>query len=208
MMHGKRPARKNQQLTWEVVMQAMRSKTAYCVYVLTVCTVVLCAQFLLAITPQRYDLKVGDISPSTITASKDVVDEISTSRQRETAAQKVEPTYVFKENVASEVKQNLSTILAQVNATQQYGFKLVDRLYPGDTAAQKAHKFTEEELKYARSLLANLSLADYQLKTLLLATTEQIANMRVNLTAAVENALNTTIREGYVNETIQYLLYL
>ena len=205
MMHGKRPTRKSQQLTWEAVLQAMRSKTAHCVYVLVICTVVLCAQFLLAITPQRYDLKVGDISPNTITASKDVVDEISTTRQREAAAQKVEPTYIFKENVASEVKKDLSTILTQVSSVQQYGYKLVDRLYPGNTTAQKAHKFTEEELEYARSLLSNLNLADYQLKTVLLATTDQIANVRVNLTAAVENALNTTIREGYVNETIQYL---
>jgi len=204
-MHGKRSARKNQQLSWEAIMQAMRSKTAHCVYVLLGCTVVLCAMFLLAITPQRYDLKVGDISPTTITASKDVVDEISTTRQREAAAQQVEPTYIFKEDVAGEVKQNLTTILSQVSAVQQYGSKLLEQAYPGDAAAQKSHKFTDEELKYARTLLTQLNLADYQLKTLLQSTVEQIANVRVNLTAAVENALNTTIREGYVNETIQYL---
>ncbi len=205
MMHGKRSPRKNQPLSWEIVMQSMRSRTAHCVYTLLCCTAALCAMFLLAITPQRYDLKVGDISPTTITASKDVVDEISTARQRETAAQKVEPTYIFKEDVAAEVKQNLNTILSQIGAVQQYGSKLLEQQYPGDAAAQKNHKFTEEELKYARTLLTQLNLADYQLKTLLLASADQIANVRVNLSAAVENALNTTIREGYVNETVQYL---
>jgi len=205
MMHGKRSARKNQQLSWEVIMQAMRSKTAHCVYVLLVCTLVLCTLFLLAITPQRYDLKVGDISPATITASKDVVDELSTTRQREAAAQQVEPTYIFKEDVAAEVKQDLTTILTQASAVQQYGSKLVTQLYPDDAEAQKNHKFTDEELKYARTLLPQLTLADYQLKTLLQCTADQLAEVRINLTAAVSNALNTTIREGYVNETIQYL---
>ena len=205
MMHGKHPGRKSQRLSWENIMQAMRSKTAHCVYVLLLCTLVLCALFLLAITPQRYDLKVGDISPATITASKDVVDELSTTRQREAAAQQVEPSYIFKEDVAGEVKQNLTTILTQASAVQQYGSKLVTQLYPDDAEAQKNHKFTDEELKYARSLLTQLSLADYQLKTLLQCTADQLADVRVNLTAAVSNALNTTIREGYVNETIQYL---
>ena len=205
MMHGKHPGRKSQRLSWENIMQAMRSKTAHCVYVLLLCTLVLCALFLLAITPQRYDLKVGDISPATITASKDVVDELSTTRQREAAAQQVEPSYIFKEDVAGEVKQNLTTILTQASAVQQYGSKLMEQLYPDDAEAQKNHKFTDEELKYARSLLTQLSLADYQLKTLLQCTADQLADVRVNLTAAVSNALNTTIREGYVNETIQYL---
>ena len=67
MMHGKRPAHKNQPLTWENVLQALRSRTAHCVYILLCCTAVLCVLFFLAITPQRYDLKVGDISPATIT---------------------------------------------------------------------------------------------------------------------------------------------
>ncbi len=205
MMHGKRTARKNQPFSWEIVMQAMRSSNARCVYVLLLCTLVLSALFLLAITPQRYDLKVGDISHTTITASKDVVDEISTTRQREAAAQKVEPTYIFKEDVASTVDQNLNTVLTQISAVQQYGSKLLEQTYPDDPKAQQNHEFTEAELKYARTLLTQLNLADYQLKTVLHATTDQIVSMRLNLTTAVANALNTTIREGYVNETIQYL---
>ena len=205
MMHGKRSARSNQPLSWEIIMQAMRSKTAHCVYVLLVCTVVLCALFLLAITPQRYDLKVGDISPTTITASKDVVDEISTTRQRDLAAQKVEPTYIFKENVAGEVKQNLTSILQQLSTVQQYGMKVLEQQYPENPDAQKGYKFTEEELKYARTLLTQLNLADYQLRTVLAASTEQLSSMRVNLSMAVDNVMNTAIREGYVNDSIMSL---
>ena len=205
MKPGKRSMRKKDRFTWETVAQALRSRTARCVYVLLACAIVLCALFLISIAPQRYDLEVGDISHTTITASKDVVDEISTARQREEAASKVEPTYLFKENVASEVGQNLNSILTQISAVQQYGHKLLEQAAPGDPAAQDKHAFTDADLKYARTLLTQLTLADYQLKTLLRATDEQMAAMRENLTAAVENSLNTTIREGYVSETIQYL---
>lgn len=205
MMHGKHTARGNRPLSWEIVMQAMRSKTANCVYVLLACTAVMCALFLLAITPQRYDLKVGDISPTTITASKDVVDEISTTRQREAAAQQVEPTYIFKENVAGEVKQNLTSILQQISAVQQYGMKTLEQQHPGNPEAQKSYKFTDEQLKYARTLLTQLNLADYQLKTVLFASMEQVSGMRVNLTMAVDNVMNTAIREGYVNDSIMSL---
>lgn len=185
--------------------QALRSNTARCVYVFAGGFMVLCALFLLAITPQRYNLKVGDISHTTITASKDVVDEISTARQREEAAKQVEPSYIFKEDVAAQVMQNLSSVLSQLTSVQQYGRGVLEQKYPNDTKSQSSYIFTEAEMKYARALLTQMTLADYQLNTLLHATSQQMADMCENMTAAVENTLNTTIREGYVNESIQYL---
>lgn len=185
--------------------QSLRSRNARCVYVLLVCCVLLCALFFVSITPQRYDLKVGDISHSTITASKDVVDEISTARQREEAAKKVEPTYLFKESVSGEVMQQLGTVLAQVSAVQQYGQKVLDQAVENDSDARGSYVFSEAELKYARTLLTQLNLADYQIRTILHATDEQMSEMCENITTAVSNSLNTTIREGYVNESIQYL---
>ncbi|MBR6569300.1 MAG: HDIG domain-containing protein, partial [Clostridia bacterium] len=178
------------------VVQALRSRRARCCYVLLVCTVLLCSMFLLAISPQRYDLKVGDISHTTITASKDVVDEITTTRQREEAAKAVEPTYIFKDDVAGKVVSDLKTVLAQVRAVQQYGSKQLEK---------NGYSFTEADYKYVRSLLTQISFADYQLRTLLNATDQQMADMQENMIAAVENSLNTTIREGHVSEAIQYL---
>jgi len=205
MKPGKRSARKQKQLTWEVMAQSLRSRTARCVYVLLVCALVLCAFFFLSIAPQRYDLKVGDISHATITASKDVVDEISTARQREEAAKKVEPSYLFKENVAGEVQQHLKLILSQVTAVQQYGEKVLEQALPGDPAAHASYIFSEAELKYARTLLTQLTLADYQIRTLLHTTADEMDAMCENITTAVANSMNTTIREGYVNDAIQYL---
>ena len=204
MIRGKRSPKKKK-WSWEDLSRALHSSTAQCVYIFLAGTAVLCLLLMLAVTPQRYDLKVGDIAPNTITASKDVVDEISTARQQEAAAASVEPTYIYKEGISAEVMQNLQSVLAQATAVQKYGQRVLETAAPDDRQKQKNYQFSEAELKYARSLLTQLTLADYQLDTLLRATEEQMTEMCSNLTAAVENTMNTTVRETNVNESIQYL---
>ena len=206
MMQSKRPIGKRKpRASWESVGRSLRSRAAQCAYVMLGGAMVLCLLFLLAITPQRYDLRVGDISHATITASKDVVDELSTARQREEAAKQVEPSYQFKEGVSAEVMRHLASVLAQINAAQQLGRQVLEQYAPDDPEAQSLYVFAEPELESARAMLTQITLADYQLKTLLHATDAQMKDMTENLTSAVENTLNTTIRENYVNESIQYL---
>lgn len=60
-------------------------------------------------------------------------------------------------------------------------------------------------MEYAKSLFTLVSLADYQINTLLRAGDREMLDLNDNITTAVENTMNTTIREGYVNESIQYL---
>ena len=203
MIRAKRNPKKKK-WSWEDLSRALHSSTAQCVYIFLAGTAVLCLLLMLAVTPQRYNLKVGDIAPTTITASKDVVDEISTTRQQEAAAS-VEPTYVYKEGISAEVMQDLQSVLTQATAVQKYGQRVLQTVAPDDQQKQKNYQFTEAEMKYARSLLTQLTLADYQLDTLLRATEEQMTEMCSNLTAAVKNTMNTTVRETNVNESIQYL---
>lgn len=204
MIRAKRNPKKKK-WSWEDLSRALHSSTAQCVYIFLAGTAVLCLLLMLAVTPQRYNLKVGDIAPNTITASKDVVDEISTTRQQEAAAASVEPTYVYKEGISAEVMQDLQSVLTQATAVQKYGQRVLQTVASDDQQKQKNYQFTEAEMKYARSLLTQLTLADYQLDTLLRATEEQMTEMCSNLTAAVENTMNTTVRETNVNESIQYL---
>ena len=204
MIRAKRNPKKKK-WSWEDLSRALHSSTAQCVYIFLAGTAVLCLLLMLAVTPQRYNLKVGDIAPNTITASKDVVDEISTTRQQEAAAASVEPTYVYKEGISAEVMQDLQSVLTQATAVQKYGQRVLQTVAPDDQQKQKSYQFTEAEMKYASSLLTQLTLADYQLDTLLRATEEQMTEMCSNLTAAVENTMNTTVRETNVNESIQYL---
>lgn len=205
MMPSRRAAKKTAVRNRKTLREIFSSKTAQTVLVMIVGVVVLCGLMTIAIAPKRYNLRVGDISHTTITATKDVVDEVSTARQREEAASKVEPSYVFNENVTTDVMLNLETVLKQVNTVQMYGRNILVQQHPDDPLAQQSYQFNEAEMSYAQGQLTQLTLAGYQLQTLLHASDQQMLDLTSDLTAAVENTMNTTIREGYVSETIQYL---
>lgn len=196
--------RKNQG-TASVFWKKLRTIQAKCWFVVAIGTAVLMLLFLIAITPERYDLEVGDIAYKTITASKDVVDEIATERNRDEAARQVEPTYLYKEGVTAEVMHTLTSVLTQVNTVQQYGKTTLQQHMPDDVRKQKAYVFTTAEMEYAKSLLTLVPLADYQINTLMRAGDQDMLDLNENITTAVENTMNTTIREGYLSESIQYL---
>ncbi len=183
----------------------LRSRKAQSVYVMVAGALVLLVIFLIAITPQRYHLRVADISHATITASKDVVDEKETAKQREAAARLVEPSYLFNDSITGEVLQNVSQVMAQLTIVQQYGRKVLEQAAPNDRVAQRNYQFSEAEMDYAKSLLTLISLSNYQMTTLLRTSDTDMTSLTENLSAAVENTLNTTIREGYVSESIQYM---
>ena len=70
-----------------------RSVQARCAAIILFGGLLICAMFWTAIAPERYDLEVGSISRQTISASRDVVDEVTTEERRKAAAAAVEPTY-------------------------------------------------------------------------------------------------------------------
>ena len=61
----------------------------------------------LAVSPEQYDLSVGDVAPKTITASKDTIDEITTQRRRQAASDAVSPVYFKDETVADAVMKGM-----------------------------------------------------------------------------------------------------
>ena len=187
------------------VWNALKTKTAQCFYILIAASLVLIVLFSVAIIPERYHLQVGDIANKTITATKDVVDQTATARQQEEAARLVEPTYLHKEGVAADVLQNLATILTQINAVQQYGSSTLEQAAPGDAKGQRAYVFNAAELEYAESLIPSMVLASYQMDTLLRASDGDMLALNDNINSAVQNTMNSTVREGYVSEAIQYL---
>ena len=204
-MLPRRSSSKKRKINWEAISDALHSTTAQCVYVLIAGTAVLCLLLMIAITPKRYDLRVGSISPATITASKEVEDEIATRQQEEAAANAVDPTYIFKEDVASQVMADLRAILKQVYAVQAYGESILSEKCGMDVLARNNYKFTQDEMTAAKEKLTLITLADYQVETILRAPQTKIEEMGENMLAAVENSMNTTIRETNVLESIQYL---
>ena len=158
--------------------------------------------YCLVCAPKQYDLTVGSISRETINATKDVVDEVTTEERRQAAANAVEPTYRFQEGVKEEVLSSLGQIFGELRTVQQYAQTLQD-----DLGKQKK-TFQDAEIEYAQSLVTSITLSRYQVTTLLRTRTEAFEDMVTTVTTAVENSLNTTIREGQLNQSIQTILQI
>lgn len=169
------------------------------------CWMLILAAFLILVVlvfcvcaPRKYDLRVGSISHVTIDATKDVVDEVATEEKRNAAAATVEPTYRFQQGVKEEVLLSLEETFNELRTIQQYGVTLRNN----DTIHNYYRTFSEEEIDYALSLVNTLSLSRTQITTLLRVDTDVFENMVSTVTVAVENSLNTTIREGQVSQAI------
>lgn len=176
----------------------IRSSTCKCSLLVFGAFVIILALFFCVCTPRKYDLKVGSISHVTINATKDVVDEVTTEEKRNAAADMVEPSYKFQQGVKEEVLSSLDVTFNELRTIQQYGLTLrVDQ-----SSSFSGRPFSEEEIDYALNLVNTLSLTRNQLTTLMRTDTSAFEDMVSTVKIAVENSLNTTIREGQVNQSI------
>ena len=173
---------------------------AKCTAVILLGTVILFGLFALACVSDRYSLLVGDIAHQTITATKDVEDTVTTEQHRKAAAAAVEASYHLQEGATEEVLMALDDLLAELGRVQQYGQHL--RTAQELPMVSYLLSYSEEEISYAQSLVNGISLTAYQARVLLSTEEESFNTMVKEVRSAVENALNTTIREGQVNTSI------
>ena len=152
------------------------------------------ALFVIAIVPVRYNLQVGTVPPSTIAATKDVVDELGTEQRREEAAAQVPPTYRFQEGVTEAVMADFDQIFAQLRAVHQYGATLPD--------PSANRNYTKEELQYAREMLTLLPLGDYQITWLLRSSQQDLEDAYTLLYAALQSTMQGHVTEGQENTAI------
>ncbi len=185
------------------LMHWVHSSGSRCVLLIAGEMLALCVLFFSVCSPRKYDFQVGSISYATINATKDVVDEVTTEEKKTAAANAIEPTYRFQEGIKEEVLVSLDSMFSELRTVQQYGLTLRS---PDSGVVRRS--FTEEETDYALSLIQNLTLSRYQIATLLRIDTPVFDDMVSTVTTAVENSLNTTIREGQVNQSIQTILQI
>ena len=152
--------------------------------------------------PQQYDLSVGSIAHETISATKDVVDEVTTEERRQTAAAAVEPSYRFQEGIKEEVLSSLKDVFNELRTVQQYAMTL------HEDQNESLTSFSDTEIDYALKLVTSISLTRYQITTLLNTDSEEFEEMVSLVSTAVENSLNNLIREGQLNQSIQTILQI
>lgn len=174
--------------------------SAKCAAMILLGSVLLFVLFALACAADRYSLQAGDIAHQTITATKDVEDTITTEQHRKAAAAAVEASYHLQEGVTEEVLIALEDLFAELALVQQYGQNL--RSASETPMLNSIRSYSGEEIAYAQSLVKGISLTPYQTRVLLNTQAESFNTMVSEVHTAVENALNTTIREGQVSSSI------
>lgn len=156
--------------------------------------------FGVATAPRQYNLRVGMISRETITATKDVVDEITTRLRMQQASDEVEPSYHLLEGASEKVMQHLSKVFSELNQARQFL-----QTAEGETATYEG-EIPSMILLQAQSVMTSVQLTEFQMSTVLHSSQEEIDIMVDTVTTAVNNALNTTIREGQEAQSIQSIL--
>ena len=157
-------------------------------------TAVIMILFEAAIVPMRYNLEVGMVPTSTIAATKDVVDELSTQRKREEAAAQVTPTYRFQEGVTESVMDHFDQVFAQLRAVRQYAAMLPD--------ASAMRVYGKEELQYAHNLVTLITLSDYQLTSLMRSSQEELEEAYTLLYAALQSTMQGHVTQGQESNAV------
>jgi len=196
----KRKEEKRKKPLWHGLVTWFHGMSARNAAIILLGSVVLFGLFSLACMSDRYSLQVGDIAHQTITATKDVEDTVTTEQHRKAAAAAVEASYHLQEGATEEVLMALDDLLAELGRVQQYGQHL--RTAQELPMVSYLLSYSEEEISYAQSLVNGISLTAYQARVLLSTEEESFNTMVKEVRSAVENALNTTIREGQVNTSI------
>lgn len=173
--------------------------------VMAVCYLLLTAGMVMATSPERFNLAVGDIAPKTITATKDVIDEVTTEARRERAAEAVLPTYREDEAAMLQVLTHLDDLFDDFETIRAYGEGLRGGSIPSAAGADVVianGSFPEEDLDYALSLSGEMSLSNWQLQILMRTSASDLADLHANTRQAVRKQMESTIREGQIETSI------
>lgn len=185
------------------VIKFLTSSKATIYYLYSLCIIVLFMIFSLVVTPEKYEIEIGQIAPKTIVATTNIVDTITTERNRADAARNVEPVYTSVD-IDSEVLNKLDNIFDELGLVEKYGTSIKEGLEKPDEEIE----FTEENISYAKSLIKSVELSEHQIQTLLNIDNEQFQTLKVNMSSAVRSTLKTSIKEGNVNQAKDYIIQL
>ena len=143
------------------------------------------------ISPERYDLRAGEVSPITITATKDVEDTVTTDRLREAAARAVQPSYVSD-----------ASVQPQVLAELQEAFTRLLQYRASTSPLALDDQPTEGQKLEAQSAFAPASASDEAVLALLTIDGDTLTYLYERTYALVRETLTAKLAEGQEEEAI------
>ncbi len=186
------------------VRPARRKRLGTSLTVLVVCCVLLTLGMVLATSPERYNLSVGDIAPKTITATKDVVDEVTTEQRRERAAESVQPSYREDETALERVLETFDSIFTEFEKVRAYGEGLRNGTIRSASGEPFVYSgtFPSADLKHAGAFCTVMEISDWQATILMKQSAVDVNSLHKNTTDILTRAMLGTIREGQMESTI------
>lgn len=161
-------------------------------------SILLLSIFLITISPTRYALNVGMVPPVTISATKDVIDSVTTEHNRDLAAAVIAPSYRYQDGITEKVMNNLDQVKAQAIKARQYAQTLPDY--------SPRRSYTVVELNEAKTMLDLVNLRDYQLITLLNTSQQSFDDMLDSLLPAVRNTMQGNVTQGQESIAINSIM--
>ena len=173
------------------IREFFRSHEAARLLICVIGVAVLVLLFEVAIVPMRYDLQAGDEAPATITATKDVVDELATKEKLDEANRIT--SYREQGGVTEQVMEDFELVF----------YQLFDVCDLGETLGKSVSKrYTAAELQSAKDMLTMIDLNDEQVTNLLRISRKNLEDAYAQLYPVLENAMQEKIYEGREAEKV------
>jgi len=165
----------------------------------------------LSITPVQYDIEAGEVAPATITATRDVTDQISTDAVIEKARAEVPLMYTMDDTVTAEVRQSVTEHFTLVKSANEalrddyitwqvkdanYGFSRDYFLGLFDPSEVDWSTYLSQQQKDdVRTVLSDPDMQDDVIFALAAMDAEGIQSMADEVTGIVTASLENGIRE-------------
>ena len=164
----------------------------------------------IALTPERLTLTQGELAPRTITASKDVVDEITTAALITEAEQNAHISYISDDEAAERVMTAVNESFDTLEKARAMGEAAINSINTGmsegETATDEALNTAlsnEALIKRARSAISPVELTGTQLKALFMMTGDELTSLRDYTTQLLSDTYSTGIREGSEQDALK-----
>ena len=168
----------------------------------------------LSMTPVQYDIAAGDVAPATITASREVTDQISTDALIVKARAEVPLMYTMDMGVTTQVHQSIEDYFAHAKAVveglrdayitaqvKESGYSYSRDYFLGlfDPAAVDWAAFlTDQHKEDVRALLSDYAMTDDAIVTLAAMDTQSVQEMADVVGGIVNASLENGVREENV----------
>ncbi len=162
--------------------------------------VVLFGMISMSVAPERYDLRVGEVAKTTITASKDVEDTVTTEQMRSEAERAVKPSYNSDDTVMPTVMEAMEAAMAEVDVLPQLRNGMDGAVL--DTATPAMISQARTQLRAIGADTENHPMTDEEIRVLVESDELELETLTEDVLTRVRETLNGRLIEGQEDEAI------